>query len=137
MAGVACVKRAALVVALLACGCASATREGPSSALVDFHVVPCSRDFPGHDTLRTSIVRQANGDTVDFVVRHPDACGLRARNPAFAVEAEVLQLRYDLEADTGMHLLCECEYRATFTFDRTMQGIEQVRFGEGPVQRVR
>ena len=131
-------KRAALLVALLAGSCTSGTRApAPPSALVDFHVVPCSRDFPGHDSLRTRIEREARDGTVVFDVRHPDACGLRAGKPSFVLEADVLHLRYALEADSGMHLLCECEYRATFTFDRTMERIEQVRFKDGPVQRVR
>lgn len=131
-------KRAALLLALFMGGCASDPREdAQGSPLVDFHVVGCSRDFPGHDSLRTSIERQVGDGTVGFVVRHPDACGLRGENPSFAVEGGVLRLRYQLQAQDGIHLMCECEYRATFTFDRSMEGIEQVRFGEGPVQRVR
>lgn len=131
-------RHASLAVVLLACGCAPATREAaPATTLLDFHVVGCSRDFPGHDSLRTRIERQAGDGTVGFVVRHPDACGLRAGAPSFAVEGDVLHLRYARVEDSGMHLMCECEYRATFTFDRSMEGIERVRFEEAPVARVR
>lgn len=130
--------RGVLVLALFAAGCAASPRDAaPASALRDFHVVGCSRDFPGHDTLRTHVERQVENDTIVFTVRHPDACGLRGRDPSFAVEAGVLQLRYALEEQDGMHLLCECEYRATFTFDRSMEGIEFVRFRDAPMQRVR
>lgn len=131
-------RRLSLVAALVACGCASATRdEGAQSPLVDFHVVGCSRDFPGHDSLRTRIERQEGDGTIGFVVHHPDACGLQARDPRFSLEDGVLRLRYTLEQQSGMHLLCECEYRATFTFDRSMEGVDQVRFDDGPVVRVR
>src|SRR5688500_18433208 len=95
-------ERTSLAVAWLVFGCVActsdATREpAPPSALLGCHVVGGSRALPGRDSRRTSIVRQAADDTVGFVARHPAACGLRGRNPSFAMEAGVLQLRYDLQ----------------------------------------
>lgn len=113
----------------LSCGLAallalpSAFAQGP---LRDFEFLGCAGDWNGEPT---TVERITTRESVTFLVRHDQSCGLDIGDkPSFARADDTLTLDYALRSSDDSVVMCDCLYKAKFTFDKAMMDVRNVKF---------
>lgn len=117
-----------LLTALALSGCTSTPPMDSSAVTMQFHSQGCVGDWPSNEPQETTVIRSDADGITTFQIRHPASCGLNVQNPAFSVIGNSIEMRYEMYSPNDKAIMCDCDYRATFSFSHLPAMIRTASF---------